>query len=390
MINDFQTFFEKINVIDTQIGLPKIYRHLAVIKRSNKTVTGSGFSINEKNSRMSSMGEAVERYCASIKLEGESGLHEFSDLEKIEIKDITRASYLNDYNPKREWVKVKELSSEKEILLPSEMVYLSQPNYEPIRDIISTGLATYTTTQGAIERGLCECIERDAFIQFWMLSRLNFKIGTNEIKDPEIKVLFDKGAQSGLKIEIYDISTEFEVPVILTIIKKTGVSGFYLSCAANFDYDKAIKKSLEEGLGGYSVYIESTLVHQKNVPLSIDNIHDLSERPIYYLNQKKDYLLDKILARERNSKKIINYSQCYRQKTNLEQVLFNFKKKDIKVYYKEITTPDVQEVGFRVVRVVVPKLAFLPVKEPMILCKRLKNKSIDLGRNYNLEPHPFP
>ena len=389
MIREFSQFFTKINLIETQIGLPKIYRHLAVLERNN-IVTGSGFSINEKDSIMSAMGEAIERYCASIKpsdeLENKNNLY----FEKIAIKDVTRSTTHNDYNSKREWVNVSEMLSKKTFLMPSEMIYLTKTNYVPIRDIISTGLAAYTTLTGAIERGLCECIERDAFVQFWMLSHMNFKISTTEIKDIQIKILLNKSIQSGLKVDLYDISTEFDVPVILTVIQKEGVNGFYLSCAANFNYLKAIKKSLEEGLGGYSVYTESTLIHRKKIPTNLENVEDLSERPIYYLNQHQDHILNNILNREKNSKKIKELKHCYKQENNLDTVLTNMKNKNINVYYKDITTPDVKEVGFKVVRVIVPKLAFLPIKKPMLVCDRLNNKSIDLERDYNLEPHPFP
>lgn len=41
-------FFDEVRTIETQAGLPKLNRHLAVIKRLDNTITGSGFSIYKK------------------------------------------------------------------------------------------------------------------------------------------------------------------------------------------------------------------------------------------------------------------------------------------------------------------------------------------------------
>lgn len=384
----YSGFFDEVISIETQIGLPKLSRHLAVIKRLKNIVTGSGFSIYKENSLMASMGEAVERYCASIRLTNEQ--KDIKNIEKININNITRSNTKRDNVSKRKWTEVSEFITLKKKLVPSELIYLFNPDYLPIRDIISTGLAAYSTLEGAIVRGLCECIERDAFMLFWMLSCVNFKIDIDTINQKEIKILLNKAHNSGLKVDIYDITTEFGVPVILTIIRKEGVEGFYLSCAANFDYRKAIRKSLEEGLGGYSVYIEATLIHKKSVPDDLENTKSLFERPTYYLNNKKDKLLNDIIKRSNLADKSKKYKEIKNVKITLYEATNALDKNNISIYFKDITTPDVNELGFKVVRVIMPELAFLPIGEPMLHCDRLAQKAQELNREYNLEPHPFP
>lgn len=377
------SFFSEIKRIKTQIGLPKIYRYLAVIKRLDKTVTGSGFSVNEEQSIMGAMGEAIERYCASI--EPNTKKEAEDKIEKIQINSITRASTKYDYVSKRKWTEVQELTSLEEKLVPIELVYLYKVNYPPIRDIISTGLAAYITLEGAVTRGLCECIERDAFMLFWMLSQINFKVNIHTIDKGEIKILINKAYNSGLELEVYDISTEFEVPVILTITKKRGKEGFYISCAANFDYDMAIKKSLEEGLGGYSVYSEATLVHNHPIPDDLSKVKNLSERPIYYLNKNQDELLSDIIERSGIPIQPKNYNDIRKEKPTLNKVIRLLNKNKINVYFKDLTTPDVCKLGYKVARVITPELAFLPIGEPMLYCNRLIQKSQELDRNYSSE-----
>lgn len=391
MIDKRLSFFYKVKSIETQVGLPKLYRYLSIIKRGGNLTTGSGFSIYKENAIIASMGEAVERYCASIKpLNIYTEIKMNNTIEKININSITRATKDNDNTPNREWVEVTNIISRKKVLVPCEMVYLCETQYIPIRDIISTGLATYSTIKGAITSGLCECIERDAFVLFWMLSYGRFKIDTDTIDQEEIRILLNKAYNSGLKIDVYDISTEFGVPVILTITKKAGLDGFYIACAANFDYNNAIRKALEEGLGGYSVYVESTLLHNKPIPNNLNNIKNLSERPIYYLNNKVNHLLDNIIERSEMYTNTKHYNDIKKEKPNLEQVVNNLNNNNINVYYKDLTTVDVTDIGFKVVRVITPELVFLPTGSPMLCCDRLLQIAKKLDRNLNMEPHPFP
>src|SRR5699024_9408370 len=178
----------------------------------------------------------IERYCASIKSVNSQNICQKSNMvNKINIDSITRASTKFDNIPNREWSVVEDVLSKEKVLIPSEMVYLNKTNYPPIRDIISTGLAAFSTLQGAIIHGLCECIERDAFVLIWMLGYRRIKININTIEEIEIKILLNKAYHAGLKVDIYDISTEFDVPVILKIIKKENSDGFYVACAANFN-----------------------------------------------------------------------------------------------------------------------------------------------------------
>ncbi|GIP64587.1 hypothetical protein J32TS6_31420 [Virgibacillus pantothenticus] len=164
----------------------------------------------------------------------------------------------------------------------------------------------------------------------------------------------------------------------------------YSSLEAKYNDCKAIIKSLEEGFGGYSVYIEAILIHKKEIPSKPYQIKSLSDRPIYYLNNNKDFLLQQIINNSRNNNTVKIYNELNTLNTNLDKVIKTLKTYDISIYFKELTTPDVFEAGFNVVRVIVPKLCYLPIGEPVIYCNRLKQKSLEYNREYNLEPHPFP
>lgn len=183
-----ENFFGTIKKIEGEAYSPRIYRYLSLIKKNNFTFSGTGISIDESKAILASMGEAVERYCANIIQKEEID----KNATLLNVNEVTRATQKYDFIKEREWVLVKELKTEKIYQAPLEMVYLTKTNYEPLRDIISTGLASYSSIEGAIERGVYECIERDAFVLFWMLSHVNFQLDISSSSDPEIKILQKK------------------------------------------------------------------------------------------------------------------------------------------------------------------------------------------------------
>ncbi|OFL47462.1 hypothetical protein HMPREF2767_02690 [Nosocomiicoccus sp. HMSC067E10] len=382
-----ENFFGTIKKIEGEAYSPRIYRYLSLIKKNNFTFSGTGISIDESKAILASMGEAVERYCANIIQKEEID----KNATLLNVNEVTRATQKYDFIKEREWVLVKELKTEKIYQAPLEMVYLTKTNYEPLRDIISTGLASYSSIEGAIERGVYECIERDAFVLFWMLSHVNFQLDISSSSDPEIKILQKKIMLSGLNVKIFDISTEFGVKVIMTVLNRNGNKGFYISCAADINTNTAIKKSITEGLGGYAIYTEAPLLYKKNIPNNLKEIKDLEERPLYYLHHDTEDILEKILSRNSNAYKVVDINDTYEESFDtFEEVINKLYEHNYKIYYKDLTTKDVRKLGFSVVRVLIPKLTFLPVNKPMIISERLNKLSKEYKRKLNMEEHPFP
>lgn len=378
--------FITVKNVESHLFLPKIYRHLATISENGSIIaSGSGFSLNRQSSYIAALGEAAERYCASQPIK--ELINE--NYKKISVTQITRQTSEYDDEPKRKWVTAINLKNTEKYLIPQELVYLNKTTYNEIRDIISTGLATHVSISRAIRSGINECIERDAFVLFWMLSHINFKIDITYTSNYEIKLLKDKVYYSGLEIELYDISTEFKTYVILCVIRKSNENKFYLGCAADSDPYLAIKKAMEEGIGGYTVYSEYTLIYNYKVPSTFENIKSLTDRPIFYLNHDTE-ILQWIINRSKNQNRLVKLDYDYFPKSNSFKDVVRSITKKYSIFYKDITRSNIEEIGLKVVRVIIPELAFLPTGYPMLLCNRLKRKKDEIGLDYNLIPHPFP
>ncbi|TCP57889.1 ribosomal protein S12 methylthiotransferase accessory factor [Tumebacillus sp. BK434] len=378
---------------------PLTYSYVALISPldgSSEEIAGSGFSLMKGNSQMSAVGEAIERYSATIYVESQlirstyeeltvQGVdptvfcryHEEQYLQLSEVRSV-------DHQTPIYWTKGKRVRTGEEAWLPFETVYLKIPAIKPFRDVISTGLACGSSLEQALTSGLLECIERDAFMLFWTLGMVRAQVNVTSIDDSYLLQLLKVAREANVELSVYDISQpEFPVTTILTVLKFKGRRGFYLGCAAHLNSPTAIRKSMEEAISGGTAFFERIYQHGMNVPDHYQEIRTLEDHTAYYLSGALDEILCELIPEQLD---------CYipDQCTTFEEVVDVLERQGHPVYSAELTTADVKELGMNVIRIVTPTLVFLPVGPTMLQCERLQEKCEKASRPMNLLPHPFP
>lgn len=399
LINGRAGLISKLKEIKPISDLPFLNRFLSVIYYINDNkkfiISGSGFSLDKNEALIASVGEAIERYCAHI-IDKDIRWASYEELQMevspIDLYSITRLTdeqYYKKYNhpPVSEkttigWSAGIDFHTGNTIYLPTEMIYLRNIQTPTIRDVISTGLACGPTERAAIESGLLECIERDSFMLFWLFLRAKYEIDLSKLEPTHpISELYELAQSYMLNIKVLDVTTDLNIPTIVTILQADGMPGFYMGCASHIHYEQAIYKSLKEGLGGYSIYYESVHVHNKKGPNSSERIQTLDDHVLYYFVGNNDSILEGI-----SYEGTVDATQLFKApQSSLESL------SSIPIYYKNITSEDILQVGVSVVRVVCPTLCYLPIGQPFLLCERIeKYKTIYKTNHINLEPHPFP
>lgn len=394
------SFISTFNEILPLPGSPRLFRYLAVInggQNSDDLTSGSGFSLSRNNAKAAAIGESIERYCAKQYNTKTIYYEKYSDistraLNPTIITRYTEEQYKNNNKYKEidkdesiAWVEAIDVIDSTKTLVPFELVFLAPPPTNiPLRDIISTGLACGQSLEKAIISGFNECIERDAFVQFWLLGCVRGEIDLNTVDNVYIEKLLELAENSNLELRVYDITTDLEVPTILTVVKVKGNAGFYLGCASALDYIYALRKSIEEGLGGFSIYFELINHYKEPVTKNLDNTSNLDDHPLYYLAGNNDEILSQLLPSS------ILKIAVEDRKLEFNEVSKKIKKMGHSIYFSDITTEDVRQMGLSVVRVLMPTLSFLSINEPLLNCPRLYDKATELKRTINLEPHPFP
>lgn len=359
----------------------------------SREVSSGGLGVNEnKNIAMTScLAEALERYCMSYipksdiiintkkDMDSKHVFEEFSLYSDEQYKDNTM--FLNPNKEKIEWVKIYNIKDNNYKFWPASLIYLPYDLNKTVAETTSTGMAAGFTIEECIKSGLLELIERDALMINFM-QRLN---------PPEIDIKSISGLNEELikkiskeySIKIYKLYSDINVPIYLSIIYKKEKNKFHygIGACANTDSDYAINKSLKECLFTYFYSLNIIDVRQ-NDP---DKIKTLYEHFLYYQGDNFEKLLFK--SKKKKYKK---------EKISFDDIIKSLEKNDISVYYKDLTTEDINETGIKVVKVIAPSLIDLNKSHiyPRLGAKRFFSVPNKLGLKHSEilteMPHPFP
>ena len=352
---------------------------------------GLGISDTDKGAIISCIAEAVERYCMSYIPKNELIKSYWNDIDdKYKIQDYqlyTDEQYDNNnnfFNPKKDkiyWTKISSVDEDKQLYWPAGLIYLPFELSKNVAETSSTGMAAGYTIKDCILSGLLELIERDSLM-------INF---SKRLNPPEIDIDTIEGANKEFinkikekyKIKIYKLYSDIEIPTYLCFIwnEKKGKPHYGIGASANLDSDLAINKALRECL--FTHYYSLNIMDlRKDKP---EDITTLYEHFLYYQGD----FFEKLLFKGEK----INYKKEVYSYDDLKNSLA---KEGLQVFYKELTTTDVQSTGLKVVKVIVPGLIDLNKTHIMqrLAAKRFdevpKKLKIKINEGLSELPHPFP
>lgn len=379
-----------INMMNNQF-----HRYMAIIKQKSgqRIFPGTGFSMDYHVARSHAVGEAIERYCAGIMNPLDIVKRPINELDypcitplhfnRYTNKQYTNQSKFEQYDEmnERNWVLANNYMTGEKVYLPIETVYLLIPSqYNKFRDVVSTGLASGPCFDTAFENALNECVEKDAFMLFWLLKKVKYEISLDSLKNTKLNKLIQSMENMNYSLQIFDISQpELKAFTILTVIKSKDSTGFYMTASTNRKISKAIKKSIEEAISGYVTLQEKNVYHSNS---DVDMTKEGSA--YYYFKGFDDNVLSEVIDPEIEVKHLETIEQEYTFSEMIQSVA-----SQTDIYYKDLTTIDIRELNLASLRVVTPSLLILPYEsEALLESKRLQklSKGIELNR----KPHPFP
>ena len=220
-----------------------------------------GSSLDKERALGKVAGEAVERYCL---LPGEvpSEYRAFNSLSSHFAMDPNSiAAGTGRVTPDRhaleiEWISGLTLKPARVCLIPSQLVFVPhifRDDEVIIRPPISTGAASGITLEDALYRGLCEVIERDAFMVSWLRQlRLKKLIPTTNLNRNSEAVIFQLTMEASLRYqlipEFFLLPNDVELFTVLCALKDvTGVGpAVTIGAKTSCDLSNALLGSLEE------------------------------------------------------------------------------------------------------------------------------------------------
>lgn len=318
-------------------------------------------------------GEIAERYCSSFIQANEIIEGSFNELKKnYDLLDpegiflFSESQYKQNNFPFKkfnrdsviEWTSAYSHKLQKDVYVPAFLTYLPYDNYEKggcYYPSSSTGLSCAPSLEEAMLKGLLEIIERDAFTIFWLNQLSPPKIDTDNNKLDELKTKFKF---PHINYSIFDITSDFEIPVVATFSFSNSSFGYVasLGLSCSLTYLKAIKKALVENAQGRV----AVAFHRKNDPekkyrSDFKDVLNFEDHSYLYstdesLKNKLDFL---------HKSEMVHSPKENPERISLNKLIEKFKEKGYDVFVKELTTPDIKEVELKVVRVIVPGMVYL-------------------------------
>lgn len=384
--------------------------------------SGAAASVDPKRAFIKAVGESVERYCpAHFKYE-DFTLSAYNDLdsEAIHPADFALFSEKQYADPgfyfsqptastPMRWVSAYSISQDQPTLIPASFVYI--PYYfdrsqEPLtHNPISTGLACGSNLAPAIYKGILEVIERDAFMIMWQNQLPCRRLDLSTVSNPFVQSLLNELEVLPVECHTYLIPSDIGVPVILILLRSTSGHLPYTVMGISVDLDpqKALMLALEEVSLSWIGMSRYALAKKDYTPAK--DYSDITTLTLHGLVHAVDPALEKSLDFLKDSEDLLSIQEI--QNTYNESMLINIqtlveklRQKNLNVIAKDLTTIDVDEAGFKVIRVVIPGMQPLDVSHSRrhlggsrlyeVPCQMGLRKQPITEDSVNPYPHMFP
>lgn len=387
---------------------PKWY--VSAIKLSNFPVgslqnfdsnASAGCSIYIEEAIIKSIGEAIERYCLTNYFINDK----FTFLEIDKTKNYVRCSeYENSPESYKdngikvpiEHTEVIRIYDNKVDYLPCEYIHLGFKRKKEIGEYVSpvsTGCSFFPDKIISIWKGICEVVERDALMRFWYLNFRNAKkVNLDTITNYDLLERLKRIRDYGITPHLFQISNIIDIPVILCVLERDTFPYYCCGCSCDNNVISASIKAIDEAIS------ISTMAKWNGFEKDIDTtsfkwVNKLEDHMQLYANWKNSNIMISLLTQVQEKVEIENIKinpifKAIKNNEDIKTIALYFKDKGFDIFYKDITLPEVSNIGY-VTKVVIPQMIPLSQSHNSRWLQSLINDhDIDFSQ-INPFPQPF-
>jgi ribosomal protein S12 methylthiotransferase accessory factor len=418
---------DQIRAFRGALGSGKVATAQAARKSAfTSSLQGSGIAFKESDAVLRAVGEAVERYAAKNgPLEAGIVRATFDELAAAgdmiplerwnhagtnegpcaDAADARHRIVRLEGDTRINWMEARSLATGKPWLAPTSHVLFGSFRHLPadtlVAESISTGLASHSSYERAVMSGLCEVVERDAFMGMWAkklrpsrLSRDSLAAVAGPVRDMVTAL-----ERTEFRLEVNDLTPDSGIPVFLATLVSGQPPYAIVGAGCHPDPDIALEKAIAEcymSLVGYAIFDgfdndggelrSDTDVVSMHDHGKFYRANDLNHRLAFYLEAPvKEYRREDHPPAPANADALVH-----------RLVALGY---DPLVH--DLTTPEIRKAGWHVVKVLVPGLLPLYCREfnKPVGCDRLaaygRGDIFPPGPDsarivFNEDAHPFP
>lgn len=328
---------------------------------------GKGLTIS--GAVLSAVGEAIERYSASIidpekivwkrpdELEGDAlhlrDLGLYSD-EQYDREDFPYVRF--DSSIPHPWVLGSWLNNSNPVWLPALFVFLSIELHREqlIAQGTSNGLAASSSKDDAALRAILELIERDAFMSTWLTASPTQRIQVDDTLDPLLRIVLEGIEVLGATVEVYRLPASVIGTTVLCLALGDGEQypGVTFGLGCDLEPRGALRQAVLE-LGQTGPYLRrmmrSGLLTAAAEP---SGVRQMLDHAAYYFPKERASAFDRLRSQD-----TINLAELKSvTKRSLEDCAAALNEAGVRVALVDVTSADVATGPFSVMRAVSPDL----------------------------------
>ncbi len=383
---------------------------------------GDAASVDPDRAIMKAIGESVERYCSGQYDKEEMPIATYEEMGEEAVDPRSFALFsdqqyaapdfpftpLTPRTPIR-WTLGFSLRDETPRWVPAAFVYVpyqfDRPGEPVFFNPISTGLACGTTLTAALYKSILEVIERDFFMIVWKNRLPVRRIDPWSSRDPFVRQLLEALPEISLECQANYLALDMDVAVI-SVLFKTRIDTTphtIMGIGADLDPDRALIQALEEayltflGMHRYALLKEDFKPDPDFGNITTPTLHALAHAVSPSLRPTTDFL--------KTSKTILPMSELANESTgsrikDVKKLIAMLGKQGLDVISFDLTTEDIDDAGFKVVRSIIPGMQPLDNNHGRRYLggRRLYDVPVNLGllseslteKKLNPHPHPFP
>ncbi|MEV0113246.1 YcaO-like family protein [Streptomyces sp. NPDC050844] len=330
---------------------------------------GAGGAADPERAARLSVAEALERYATSLVQPasviwataeelGEDAI-DLTTLPRCSEQELSHPRALTfdiDTTSPMRWVRGWSLTLEKPQWVPAVGVWMHIPPQsrgERYANPISTGCATHTDLAQALVNAVCEVVERDAIALTWYqrlaLPRIEF-----DAVPENLAPFLEKSRNSLVETAFFDATTDLGIPTVYSVdlTPHNEVLGQMVMCNTSLDPADSIAKIIRE-----SASSRIAMQVQREIPESVDDFLHVFHGASYMGRPERrgdyDFLLEGDTHRPFSALPTLTSGDSGQ---DLALLVNRLKQAGCNVIAVECTTDEARDVGFRVVRVIIPEL----------------------------------
>lgn len=355
---------------------------------------GKGLTIS--GAVLSAVGEAIERYSASIVDADRIVWKRPQDLEG-EFLDPRMCSLYSDEQYRRQgfpyvrfdadiahpWVRGVWVANGQSVWIPAVFVFLTVELRQEqwICQGTSNGLAASTDKDDASLRAILELVERDAFMAAWLTGRSAQRVELADTLDPLLHEVLEGLEGLGANVEIYTLPTSAIGTTVLCLAFGDGENypGVTFGLGCDLEPRAALKQAVLE-LGQTGPYLRRMMRSKVlTTPPNPTAVREMLDHAAYYFPRERASAFDRL----RSNKASVPLADP-KVNRSLHDCVYALNEAGVRVALIDVTSADVATGPFRVMRAVSPDL------QPIWYGYGLERSPVERIRKMKLAPDVPP